>query len=292
MAIKIKNKKPLRYGLYGESEVVASEIIHMERLVFRNPKHESNIAPHVHTNLFQVFFIYAGGVRFMFDKKDYDVKAASAVLIPENTTHGMRCDDHIDGMVLTFSSAFAENILASNSGFEAHMNDASILEITNPRILGQLKDIVNGLREELFENKPEKHVIHSYLYLILNKVHQLSLEAHEESVASDTRTYQIFKAFLKNVKQSYSVSKSVATYASELNITQVYLNRICMAAVGKSPLLVIHDFILAEAKKFLQYSNFSVSEISYKLSFVDPAYFSRFFKKMESVSPKEYRDSK
>src|SRR6478736_5162661 len=109
MVVKRKKTKPLRFGLYGESEILTPEFVHCERMVYQNPKHNSYIPPHVHSNLFQIFFIYAGSVRFSFDQQHHVVHASAVVTIPENTLHGMKCADDIDGMVLTFSSSFAEN---------------------------------------------------------------------------------------------------------------------------------------------------------------------------------------
>jgi AraC family transcriptional activator of pobA len=288
MAKKVKNKKPLRFGLYGEKEVVVSDFVHIERMLYKNPKHNSFIPPHIHANLYQIFFIYQGAVRFYLTKEECNVKAPAAVVIPDNTMHGMKCDDRIDGMVLTFSSSFSENELAPSFNEEKHR--VRILELTNPRTFERVKDIVSGLFEELYEAMPKKHVIHSYLYLLLNKTHQLSLDAREEFVSNDSRTHRLYRSFLKNVKHSYSVMKPVTEYAEELGITTVHLNRICSQSVNKSPLDIIHDFVLAESKQYLIHSEFSISEISNKLDFTDPAYFSRFFKKRESISPKVFRN--
>jgi AraC family transcriptional activator of pobA len=52
---------------------------------------------------------------------------------------------------------------------------------------------------------------------------------------------------------------------------------------------VVYDFLIVEAEKYLKHTDYSISEIAYRLNFEDPAYFSRFFSKQKAMSPKEFR---
>jgi len=47
--------------------------------------------------------------------------------------------------------------------------------------------------------------------------------------------------------------------------------------------------LIDEAKDILLKPNKSISEVAYELGFEYPQYFSRLFKKMEGLSPTEYR---
>jgi AraC family transcriptional regulator, transcriptional activator of pobA len=98
-----------------------------------------------------------------------------------------------------------------------------------------------------------------------------------------------FQEFQKNIKRSFSASKTVTEYAKELNITTVHLNRICQAVAQKSALQVAHEHIISEAKKYLLHTSYTITELCYMLHFNDPAYFSRLFKKEVGVSPKAFR---
>ncbi len=59
--------------------------------------------------------------------------------------------------------------------------------------------------------------------------------------------------------------------------------------VNKNALQLIHERVLLEAKRNLIYTVQSVSQISYGLGFNDPAYFSRFFKRLTGQPPKAFR---
>jgi len=51
----------------------------------------------------------------------------------------------------------------------------------------------------------------------------------------------------------------------------------------------LHQRLLLEAKRELVYTSMTISQISDQLGFSEPAYFSRFFKRMTGQSPKDFR---
>ena len=73
---------------------------------------------------------------------------------------------------------------------------------------------------------------------------------------------------------------------------QAAVTRACNAVLGRTPLAIVHDRILLEAKRELLYSVHTVSQISYGLGFAEPGYFCRFFKHHAGQSPMEFRRKK
>jgi AraC family transcriptional activator of pobA len=54
-------------------------------------------------------------------------------------------------------------------------------------------------------------------------------------------------------------------------------------------LQVVHQRLLLEAKRNLIYTNMTVNQLAERLGFADPAYFSRFFRRLSGASPKAFR---
>jgi AraC family transcriptional activator of pobA len=50
----------------------------------------------------------------------------------------------------------------------------------------------------------------------------------------------------------------------------------------------VQDYYISEAKKYFSHTSLSIAEVAYQLNFEDPAYFSRYFKKKEGISPREF----
>lgn len=95
--------------------------------------------------------------------------------------------------------------------------------------------------------------------------------------------------FLHLVDQQMRRHWSVGDYARYLGISVDRLNTAVQRATGRTPLALIHARLMAEARQMLENSGMQISEISVALGFEDPAYFSRFFKRLGGRSPRQYR---
>ncbi len=94
------------------------------------------------------------------------------------------------------------------------------------------------------------------------------------------------KAWLEeNIADTEITVDMLATHVG-MGRTSLY-NKI-KGLTGKSPVELIQDFRMEKATYYLKVGQLSVSEISYKVGFSDPGYFSRTFKKHFGVSPSDY----
>jgi AraC family transcriptional activator of pobA len=81
----------------------------------------------------------------------------------------------------------------------------------------------------------------------------------------------------------------VSVHAVALGVSQTALRVACAEIAGRSPMQILDQRTLLEARRSLLYSNFSIAEIAYSVGFEDPAYFSRFFHRQVGISPRSYR---
>ena len=109
-----------------------------------------------------------------------------------------------------------------------------------------------------------------------------SLMVEEEDIVRD---YNVL------VESNFKKLHQVQDYAKLLHKSPKSLSNAFAKFNAKSPLQVIKDRIILEAKRLLYYSDKSLKEISYDLGFEEPASFSRFFKNQLKVSPSKFRDS-
>jgi len=290
----LSKNKPVRFGLYGEAEVLLPDFLHCESMEYRSKKHNWVIKQHLHANLFQFFLIERGKVTYKFEDEQHAVTGPVIVIIPENTLHGLVVSKNIKGMVLTLSTSFLETVFRSASSALMELSQIRILKnVKGDRSCTAIKSLLYELHDEIREELPEKGLIlQSQLSLLLSKLFRLSIGNSGNFIEAASSYSRYFNFFLRSIKKSYTPMKSIAHYARELNITTVHLNRICQATVGKSALQVVDEFLFLEAEKYLKHTEYSISEIAYRLNFEDPAYFSRFFSKYAGVSPKVFREEK
>jgi AraC-like DNA-binding protein len=94
------------------------------------------------------------------------------------------------------------------------------------------------------------------------------------------------------VEKHYKKEHQVQYYAEQLNKSSKTLSNLFLLYNHKSPLAVIKDRVITEAKRLLIYTNKSAKEIGYDIGFEDAAHFSNFFKKHTGISISDFRNTK
>lgn len=103
--------------------------------------------------------------------------------------------------------------------------------------------------------------------------------------------YDLLKNYYINPMGGDIQQPTVSHFAQILNVTPNYLSDTIRHHSGKPALQVIQDYVVEEAKRQLSNSTQTVSQLSHKLGFEYPNYFSRLFKRKTKMSPSEYRKS-
>jgi AraC-like DNA-binding protein len=104
-----------------------------------------------------------------------------------------------------------------------------------------------------------------------------------------SRQEQLAKSFKLLVERHFIENRTVNEYAKKLHITPKHLSEVVSETFGRSPLQIIHDLLLLEAKVQLGSTDKSISEIAYYLRFDDPPHFTNFIKKRTGLSPQALR---
>lgn len=106
---------------------------------------------------------------------------------------------------------------------------------------------------------------------------------------NDTKT-NLLREFNILVEAHFKTSHNVVFYAEKLFKSPKTLSN-TFAKLNTSPLKVIHDRIILEAKRLLIYTDKAAKEIAYELGFDDASHLSRLFKKHTGLSPSSFRNN-
>ena len=104
------------------------------------------------------------------------------------------------------------------------------------------------------------------------------------------KSFDMVRQFYVLVDNHYKEKKQVQEYADLLHRSPKTLTNLFASYGLPSPLRIIHERLLTEAKRLLLYTHKSAKEIADILGFEDLAAFSRFYKKMTSESITDYRN--
>lgn len=94
------------------------------------------------------------------------------------------------------------------------------------------------------------------------------------------------------VEKHFREKHQVKDYADLLFKSPKTLSNLFHKYGGKSPLLIITERLMLEAKRLLLYSDKSTEEIAYDLGYKDAGHFSKVFKKHIGLSPSRFKKNK
>jgi AraC-like DNA-binding protein len=101
--------------------------------------------------------------------------------------------------------------------------------------------------------------------------------------------FNLIRQFNLLVEIHFRQQHQVQFYAGLLNKSPKTISNYFSLYSKKTPLQIIQDRIIAEAKRLFYYTDKSVKEIADDLGFEDIAHFSKFFKKYTTQNPSDFK---
>ena len=214
------------------------------------------------------------------------------VIVPENMLYA---SDHIKnckGYCIHFKSEFLKPQLSRPLTEEFPYFNVDAPHIINldqsesQTIQASFKNII----EEYECYSTEKNALLCNLILILLlRVREIYRTHVKELKKNLSRREQIAYRFKLLVENCFLERRAVNDYAALLRISPNHLSEVVSETFGRSPLQIIHDILLLEAKVQLRSTDKTVSEIAYYLKFEDQPHFTHFIKKRTGLSPMALR---
>jgi len=118
----------------------------------------------------------------------------------------------------------------------------------------------------------------------------LRIYKEQQTVISiDSHNVGLIKEFNYLVEKHFKSLTQVKGYAKLLNKSPKTLSNIFKKHINITPLQIINNRRLLEAKRHLNYTDYTIQEISDELNFKDVQSFSHFFSRNEGTSPSTFR---
>lgn len=278
-------------SLYGHQvDDIGPNFVHFKEMSTGWNEHRGDVKPHVHSNLFQIVFLTKGFLEFHSEKVNGMIKPGSYILIPEYEVHGMSYNEGSHGAIISISQLLLERLFESSPSQLLVINKLQAIRCEHPEACGA--EMVRRLGIEMLDrDEPRQQVVEAWLTLVFAEMID---SMHFDGLIKDHGHADAghFSNFMRLIKHTGTIEKSLTDYAEELGIGTTHLNRICKQTVGKRASEVIRDYIIMEAKRYLRFTSHTISEIAYLLAFSNPSYFNRYFKKEVGMTPKTYRHTK
>ena len=205
----------------------------------------------------------------------------------------------IEPNVVTFYQADKDNpwtylwIGIDGDKAKLYLNSAGLNE--NHLIFTYEKD--DSLKEYVLEmlkhhtmSDSDAFKIEGLLYLFFSKLCEDRKEIPSMNKEENTNNY-INKA-IEFIQNNYHNSIKVTDIANYICLNRSYLTSIFQNNLNMSPQKFLMKFRITKAAELLYNTNLSITNIAYSCGYSDPLAFSKAFKKIKGISPKEYRNTK
>ncbi|MEM9680575.1 MAG: AraC family transcriptional regulator [Bacteroidota bacterium] len=151
-----------------------------------------------------------------------------------------------------------------------------------------IRFVLEEIIEEIINYQNDSpHIIRSLLYFSLSKLNRLYSKQYD--ISPDTQSNSIIYKFKELLEQHIHSIHSVDAYCDLLKINRHQMNAMVKQHTGFTSKEIISNRLLQEIKTELRYSRKTIAEIAHGLNFSEPNNLTRFFKKMERISPSTYR---
>lgn len=271
-----------------------SEGIALERMV-RQGKFDMRVK-HFH-NEYEIFFLIEGERRFFFDNRAYRISKGSLILVDENSIHMTR--------------AFSENE-KGHDRIILYVDRDKMQELDRryPKL-----NLVKFFRENYGVYQLNEEQQEEFTLFCQHLQKELAVRDRNSQTMIETEIIQYFISFMRShmtpdtqsgqmennpkyrtayavadyISENYTSSFTLEELAGRFFLSKYYLCRTFKEITGYGINEYINIHRIQKAKKFLEETDMSISEIAHALGYESLTYFEKVFKTYMTISPLKYR---
>lgn len=170
--------------------------------------------------------------------------------------------------------------------------DRTELSVNAPVYHSHSKDLRELLLNEMLyivhhEEETSLHLI-GHLYLFLDYLTQSARST--KLVQSSKMSDYYIKEALNYIEQNFQNNITIEDIASVCGINRSYFGKIFRNSIGRSPQEFLMNYRMIKATELLKLTSLSIAEIGSAVGYENQLHFSRAFKSIYGVSPREWRN--
>ena len=248
--------------------------------------------PHRHT-FFQIIWFKNKGKHYV-DYVEFEHPKNTIFFLSTGQVHYFSKESENSGHLFHFNDIFLqkESNAASNQIqyrlFNEIGNPFTVLpnaEIAHFEYLTQ--KLTDEIKSQQFNYKQQ---LYYYFQILLLSIERLKRQDTMETIPTATDHHlEAAVKFKKLVNEFRNEFKSVSFFSQQIGVSDKTLNTISKKYYSDTPANFIHKTRILEAKRLLSNTTLTKKEIAYQLGFEQPTYFTKYFKKHTSFTPKEFQ---
>lgn len=261
-------------------------------------KHEDKLEQHMHQDFDELVIVLRGYADHIVSHDSYPIQKGDVFVISSDTAHGYEnardfkiCNimfrrDHIfdpaddlcqmEGYHALF---LIEPSLTKNHVFTSRLSlkDRAFAEVNQ-----KLQQMINEYNQR--RQGYQTFLKASFLSLALGFA-----RIYQETSSEGTNQLSFLVAPLAYLETHYQEPITVEQLAEHSGLSSRHFNRLFQNTYHTSPGRYLLQYRIQKSENLLLYTNMPISEIAYQCGFNDSNYFSRQFRKIHSISPRQFR---
>ena len=268
------------------------ELQFMPRFFMENP---GALTPHIH-EFYQIIWFRRGHGVHHVDFIDYPVSDDTIFFVAPGQVHAFDGANDYEGVIIHFNASFmadeesSESIFLKYDVFNAY-DSLPYCKISSEEA-ERLMLLVNEMNREYSLTGAFAHrdYMQNLLRLYLIRIRRSGERKEMQKLYVSCIANRTFVRFRQLLEQNFHRVHTVQDYADLLNISARTLTKYVSQSAHRSPLKIINERIVLEAKRQILHSTLSIKEVAFQLGFEDPSYFVKFFKRMTGKMHKEFKN--
>lgn len=245
------------------------------------------IGPHRH-EYYEIFWVLEGEGSHSIDFVEYPLSPGRVYFITPGQVH----EGH-SMPELMYSISFNPDFVSPDYRSQLDIEQIFSQSSTNTPFVAmdslgtsELSSLLNLTLRESESKQADMQLLSSLITSFLRYL----MRYRPEEQAGHSRTDQRMVKLMAQIEEHFRHHKDTLFYSDKLALTSKRVNELTRKHFSKTVTQLVHDRIILEAKRELAYTNKTIKAIALDLGFDDVTYFSRFFRKQSTESPKAFRE--
>lgn len=220
------------------------------------------------------------------EHRDFIYNKNEIIVTPAGVSSGWRWHVKSKCIIITLDPAKFERFAQTELGILLSTQQLKDL----PQFLDE--DITQSgiqLLEALQSKMGSQVMFESFARVFLTKlILKYGLQAEEYNFSKSFTAGQ-YKQVLNYIAINYGDNILIEDMAAQADLSTSHFSRLFKQTIGQSPYQFLMFYRIEQAKKMLDNPNALMIDIAMDCGFSDQAHFSRVFRKIEGITPKQYR---
>lgn len=254
----------------------------------------SILYPNHHTML------YASGGSAILELTDREIRANDGEFLLIGSQHHSRirgcCVQSARLIVLAFCRDVIMNATALAEGmeylrsFESRSDQTPRLVAAPKEVADEIVDLIQRIQKESELNCPQASLtLKTYLKMILVLLRQQCVEQAQPQTIHP-RNFARLQPLLDRFTENHMDAIPVERAAQLLNMSKSHFMRYFRRTTGISFVPYLNRLRISKAQELMRQQEISISEVGEAVGLYDQSYFSKVFRQVCGVGPREYRD--